>query len=60
LAGRLKGSAVLVYAHEWEADIIAGERLAQPVSLRPQGLFTYPMRSVSRLVAKHAPCPVDR
>ena len=30
-------SGALVYAHEWEADIIAGERLAQPVSLRPQG-----------------------
>ena len=32
---RLTGA--LVCAHEWEADIIAGERLAQPVSLRPRG-----------------------
>jgi glyoxylase-like metal-dependent hydrolase (beta-lactamase superfamily II) len=57
---RLTGA--LVFAHEWEADIIAGERLAQPVSLRPQGpLSTYPMRIGLALGRpKHAPCPVDR
>jgi glyoxylase-like metal-dependent hydrolase (beta-lactamase superfamily II) len=57
---RLTGA--LVYAHEWEADIIAGERLAQPVSLRPQGpLSTYPMRIGLALGRpRHAPCPVDR
>jgi glyoxylase-like metal-dependent hydrolase (beta-lactamase superfamily II) len=55
-------SGALVCAHEWEADIIAGERLAQPVSLRPQGpLSTYPMRIGLALGRpKHAPCPVDR
>ncbi|HSJ17303.1 MAG TPA: MBL fold metallo-hydrolase [Solirubrobacterales bacterium] len=57
---RLTGA--LVCAHEWEADIIAGERLAQPVSMRPQGpLSTYPMRiglAIGR--PRHAPCPVDR
>jgi glyoxylase-like metal-dependent hydrolase (beta-lactamase superfamily II) len=56
---RLSGARV--YAHEWEADIIAGERLAQPVSMRPSGsLSTYPMRiglAVGR--PKHEPCPVD-
>lgn len=57
---RLTGA--LVCAHEWEADIVAGERLAQPVGLRPQGpLSTYPMRIGLALGRpKHAPCPVDR
>jgi len=55
-------SGAVVYAHEWEADIIAGERLAQPVSMRPSGsLATYPMRIGLALgLPKHAPCPVDR
>ncbi|NJN81848.1 MAG: MBL fold metallo-hydrolase [Caldilineaceae bacterium] len=35
-------SAATVYAHEWEADIIAGERKAQAVSWLPQDpLVTY-------------------
>jgi glyoxylase-like metal-dependent hydrolase (beta-lactamase superfamily II) len=55
-------SGAVVCAHEWEADIIAGDRLAQPVSMRPRGsLSTYPMRiglAVGR--PKHVPCPVDR
>jgi glyoxylase-like metal-dependent hydrolase (beta-lactamase superfamily II) len=57
---RLTGA--LVCAHEWEADIIEGARLAQPVSLRPQGPpSTYPMRIGLALGRpKHAPCPVDR
>lgn len=55
-------SGAPVYAHEWEADIIAGERLAQPVSMRPSGpLSTYPMRIGLALGRpKHPPCPVDR
>ena len=57
---RLTGA--LVCAHEWEADIIAGERLAQPVSMRPRGaVSTYPMRIGLALGRpKHAPCPVDQ
>ena len=57
---RLSGAQV--YAHEWEADIIAGDRLAQPVSLRPSGpLSTYPFRIGLALGRpRHAPCPVDR
>jgi glyoxylase-like metal-dependent hydrolase (beta-lactamase superfamily II) len=55
-------SGALVHAHEWEADIIAGERPAQPVSMRPRGpLSTYPFRiglAIGR--PKHAPCPVDQ
>jgi len=55
-------SGAVVYAHEWEADIIAGERLAQPVSMWPRGsLSTYPMRIGLALGRpKHPPCPVDR
>jgi glyoxylase-like metal-dependent hydrolase (beta-lactamase superfamily II) len=55
-------SGATVYAHEWEADIVTGDRLAQPVSLRPLGpLRTYPFRiglAVGR--PKHPPCPVDQ
>jgi glyoxylase-like metal-dependent hydrolase (beta-lactamase superfamily II) len=55
-------SGAVVWSHEWEADIIAGERLAQPVSMRLQGsLSTYPMRIGLALGRpKHEPCPVDR
>jgi glyoxylase-like metal-dependent hydrolase (beta-lactamase superfamily II) len=55
-------SGAVVWAHEWEADIIAGERLAQPVSMRPSGpLSTYPMRiGLAMGRPKHSPCPVDR
>ena len=55
-------SGAVVSAHEWEADIIAGERSAQPVSMRPSGpLSTYPMRIGLALGRpKHTPCPVDR
>jgi glyoxylase-like metal-dependent hydrolase (beta-lactamase superfamily II) len=55
-------SGALVYAHEWEADIIAGERAAQPVSLQPGGpLSTYPFRIGLALGRpRHRPCPVDR
>ncbi|MEA2378208.1 MAG: hypothetical protein QOK00_679 [Thermoleophilaceae bacterium] len=55
-------TGALVYAHEWEADIIAGERPAQPVSLQPQApIVTYPFRlglAVGR--PRHRRCPVDR
>src|SRR5262249_35190021 len=55
-------SGALVYAHEWEADIIEGARLAQRVSLRPRGpLSTYPFRIGLALGRpRHSPCPVDR
>jgi glyoxylase-like metal-dependent hydrolase (beta-lactamase superfamily II) len=56
---RLSGARVC--AHEWEADIIAGQRLAQPVSLRPRRpLSTYPFRIGLALGRpRHVPCPVD-
>jgi len=62
LARLKRVTGALVCAHEWEADIIAGERLAQSVSLRPKGpLSTYPMRIGLALGRpRHVPCPVDR
>jgi glyoxylase-like metal-dependent hydrolase (beta-lactamase superfamily II) len=62
LAQLKRVSGALVYAHEWEADIIGGERLAQPVSLRPRRpLSTYPFRIGLALGRpRHPPCPVDR
>jgi glyoxylase-like metal-dependent hydrolase (beta-lactamase superfamily II) len=62
LAKLKRESGALVYAHEWEADIIAGERVAQPVSLVPSGpLSLLPMRLGLALGRpKHQPCPVDR
>src|SRR5215211_6929634 len=50
-----------VYAHEWEADIIRGERTAQPVSIVPKRpLRTYfPFQFGAALgLGKHPPCPV--
>jgi glyoxylase-like metal-dependent hydrolase (beta-lactamase superfamily II) len=62
LANLKRLSGAPVYAHEWEADIIAGERVAQPVSLIPSGPPSLiPMRIGLALGRpKHAPCPVDR
>ena len=60
---RLSGATV--YSHEWEADIIAGDRGAQPVTLWPMR----PLRAYWRVyhlqfgaalgLGKHPPCPVD-
>ena len=55
-------SGATVYAHEWEADIVAGERKAQPVSLVPQRPLRayFPLQVGLALgLGKHPPCPVD-
>jgi glyoxylase-like metal-dependent hydrolase (beta-lactamase superfamily II) len=54
-------SGAPVYAHEWEADIIAGQRAAQPVSWRPQApLQSYPFQIGNNLnISKHRPRQVD-
>ena len=61
LAELKRQSGAPVYSHEWEADIIAGERKAQCVSWRPQDpLVTYHFQVGNNLnLSKHPPCPVD-
>ena len=60
---RLSGATV--YSHEWEADIIAGERTAQPVTIipmRPLGNYwrVYYLQFGAALGrGKHPPCTVD-
>jgi glyoxylase-like metal-dependent hydrolase (beta-lactamase superfamily II) len=66
LAALKRASGATVYAHEWEADIIAGQRKAQGVTLRPMRplnpyLRVYPLQLGLALgIGKHPPCPVDR
>jgi glyoxylase-like metal-dependent hydrolase (beta-lactamase superfamily II) len=60
---RLSGATV--YSHAWEADIVAGERTAQPVTpvpMRPLGTYwrVYYLQLGAALGrGKHPPCPVD-
>ncbi len=55
-------SGAPVYSHEWEADIIAGQRAAQPVSWLPhRPLQSYIFQIGNNLnIAKHPPRLVDR
>ena len=57
-----KLSGAPVYTHEWEADIISGDRKAQNVTLRPVKPYkTYPYQLGLALgLGNHPPCPVDR
>lgn len=61
LAALKRMSGATVYAHAWEADIIAGERVAQQVSWRPQDpLITYHFQIGNNInISKHPPCAVD-
>jgi glyoxylase-like metal-dependent hydrolase (beta-lactamase superfamily II) len=61
LAALKRATGATVYAHAWEADIVSGDRRAQPVTLRPtQSLRLLPFQLGLRLNRpKHAPCPVD-
>ena len=61
LAALKRASGAKVLAHEWEADIVSGERRAQPVTLLPrQSLRLLPFQLGLRLNRpKHDPCPVD-
>jgi glyoxylase-like metal-dependent hydrolase (beta-lactamase superfamily II) len=58
-------SGATVYSHAWEADIVAGERTAQPISpipMRPLGVYwrVYYLQLGAALGrGKHPPCPVD-
>ena len=45
LAALARASGATVHAHEWEADIVGGERHAQPVTILPrQKLRLWPFR----------------
>ncbi|MDF3040860.1 MAG: putative Zn-dependent hydrolase, glyoxylase [Thermomicrobiales bacterium] len=65
LAALKRMTGATVYAHEWESDIIAGERRAQPVTFRP----VRPLRTWWRIyhlqlginfgLKPHIPCPID-
>jgi glyoxylase-like metal-dependent hydrolase (beta-lactamase superfamily II) len=62
LAALKRASGATIYAHEWEADIVAGERGAERVRLLPhRPLRTYiPFQLFCALgIGKHPPCPVD-
>ena len=65
LAALKRLSGATVYAHQWEADIIAGERKAQPVPITPTRPYlvylpTYPLQLGAALgKGAHPPCPVD-
>ncbi|MCO6450459.1 MAG: MBL fold metallo-hydrolase [Caldilineales bacterium] len=54
-------SGAPVYAHEWEADLIAGERKAQCVARRPYPPYrTWPLQIALNLgVSKHPPIQVE-
>jgi glyoxylase-like metal-dependent hydrolase (beta-lactamase superfamily II) len=62
LAALKQWSGATVYSHEWEADIISGNREAQRVSILPR----LPLRAwmpfqvgLALGRGKHPPCPVD-
>jgi Metallo-beta-lactamase superfamily len=59
LAGLKRASGATVYAHRWEADIVAGDRRAQAVSIVPhQSLKLIPFQLGLWLDRpKHTPCP---
>ena len=68
LAALKKATGATVHAHSWEADIISGERKAQPrisalIPMRPVRTYWriyYLQVGMALGVGKHPPCPVDR
>jgi glyoxylase-like metal-dependent hydrolase (beta-lactamase superfamily II) len=63
LAALKQASGATVSAHEWEADIIQGERKAQPISILPRRPFRayIPLQLGLALgLGQHPPCKVDR
>ena len=61
LAALKRETGATVLAHEWEADIVSGDRPAQPVGLKPTApLRTYPFQvGIFLNRPKHQPCPID-
>ena len=62
MAALKKLSGATVYTHEWEADIISGDRKAQNVTLRPIKPYkTYPYQLGLALgLGDHPHCDVDK
>jgi glyoxylase-like metal-dependent hydrolase (beta-lactamase superfamily II) len=61
LAALKRATGAKVLGHEWEADVVSGDRPAQPVGLKPTApLRTYPFQvGIFLNRPKHRPCPVD-
>jgi glyoxylase-like metal-dependent hydrolase (beta-lactamase superfamily II) len=61
LAALKRASGATVYAHAFEADVVSGDRRAQPVTVLPkQSLRLLPFQLGLRFNRpKHVPCPVD-
>jgi glyoxylase-like metal-dependent hydrolase (beta-lactamase superfamily II) len=61
LAALKRATGATVLAHEWEADIVSGDRPAQSVGLKPTApLRTYPFQvGIFLNRPRHKPCPID-
>ena len=61
LAALKRETGATVLAHEWEADIVSGDRPAQSVGLKPTApLRTFPFQvGIFLNRPRHVPCPVD-
>ena len=61
LAALKRETGATVLAHESEADIVSGDRPAQPVGLKPTApLRTFPFQvGIFLNRPKHRPCPID-
>jgi glyoxylase-like metal-dependent hydrolase (beta-lactamase superfamily II) len=53
-------SDATVYCHEWEADIVAGDRPIQQASLLPRRPFRIWPSQVAARFLRHKPCKVDQ
>ena len=61
LAALKRETGATVLAHQWEADVVSGDRPAQSVGLKPTApLRTYPFQvGIFLNRPKHRPCPID-
>jgi glyoxylase-like metal-dependent hydrolase (beta-lactamase superfamily II) len=61
LAALKRATGATVLAHEWEADVVSGDRPAQSVGLKPtRPLRTYPFQvGIFLNRPRHEPCPID-
>jgi glyoxylase-like metal-dependent hydrolase (beta-lactamase superfamily II) len=61
LAALKRASGATVYSHAWEADIVGGDRRAQPVTILPKQSLKLLKFQLGLFLnrPKHVPCPVD-